>query len=195
VEIRHMQRTEVLEAEEFFSEGQKGSSAMPHKRNPVLSENLTGLSRMVRAYVTPALENVVLWHERDISHSSAERMMAPDATVTLDFALVRLAGLIDKLLVYPANMQKNLDRLGGLVHSQRVLLALTQKGASREDAYKLVQRNAMPVWRGEGDFLQLLKKDAEVKKYLRDAEIEEQFDLGYHLKHVDTIFKRVFGES
>ena len=194
-EIRHMQRTEVLEAEEFFSEGQKGSSAMPHKRNPVLSENLTGLSRMVRAYVTPALENVVLWHERDISHSSAERMMGPDATVTLDFALVRLAGLIDKLLVYPANMQKNLDRLGGLVHSQRVLLALTQKGASREDAYKLVQRNAMPVWRGEGDFLQLLKKDAEVKKYLSDAEIEEQFDLGYHLKHVDTIFKRVFGES
>ncbi|MGX1165107.1 adenylosuccinate lyase [Bradyrhizobium sp. DASA03005] len=195
VEIRHMQRTEVLEAEEFFSEGQKGSSAMPHKRNPVLSENLTGLSRMVRAYVTPALENVVLWHERDISHSSAERMMGPDATVTLDFALVRLAGLIDKLLVYPANMQKNLDRLGGLVHSQRVLLALTQKGASREDAYKLVQRNAMPVWRGEGDFLQLLKKDSEVKKYLTDAEIEEQFDLGYHLKHVDTIFKRVFGEA
>jgi adenylosuccinate lyase len=195
VEIRHLQRTEVLEAEEFFSEGQKGSSAMPHKRNPVLSENLTGLSRMVRAYVTPALENVVLWHERDISHSSAERMIGPDATVTLDFALVRLAGLIDKLLVYPANMQKNLDRLGGLVHSQRVLLALTQKGASREDAYKLVQRNAMPVWRGEGDFLQLLKKDAEVKKYLSDAEIEEQFDLGYHLKHVDTIFKRVFGES
>ncbi|MEY9111058.1 adenylosuccinate lyase [Bradyrhizobium yuanmingense] len=195
VEIRHMQRTEVLEAEEFFSEGQKGSSAMPHKRNPVLSENLTGLSRMVRAYVTPALENVVLWHERDISHSSAERMMGPDATVTLDFALVRLAGLIDKLLVYPANMQKNLDRLGGLVHSQRVLLALTQKGASREDAYKLVQRNAMPVWRGEGDFLQLLKKDSEVKTYLTDAEIEEQFDLGYHLKHVDTIFKRVFGEA
>ncbi|MFK4506293.1 adenylosuccinate lyase [Bradyrhizobium daqingense] len=195
VEIRHMQRTEVLEAEEFFSEGQKGSSAMPHKRNPVLSENLTGLSRMVRAYVTPALENVVLWHERDISHSSAERMMGPDATVTLDFALVRLAGLIDKLLVYPANMQKNLDRLGGLVHSQRVLLALTQKGASREDSYKLVQRNAMPVWRGEGDFLQLLKNDAEVKKYLSDAEIEEQFDLGYHLKHVDTIFKRVFGEN
>ena len=195
VEIRHMQRTEVLEAEEFFSEGQKGSSAMPHKRNPVLSENLTGLSRMVRAYVTPALENVVLWHERDISHSSAERMMGPDATVTLDFALVRLAGLIEKLLVYPANMQKNLDRLGGLVHSQRVLLALTQKGASREDAYKLVQRNAMPVWRGKGDFLQLLKKDTEVRKYLSDAEIEEQFDLGYHLKHVDTIFRRVFGES
>jgi adenylosuccinate lyase len=194
-EIRHLQRTEVLEAEEFFSEGQKGSSAMPHKRNPVLSENLTGLSRMVRAYVTPAMENVVLWHERDISHSSAERMIAPDATVTLDFALNRLAGLIDNLLIYPANMQKNLDRLGGLVHSQRLLIALTQKGASREDAYKLVQRNAMPVWRGEGDFQALLKKDTEVKKYLTDAEISEQFDLGYHFKHVDTIFKRVFGES
>jgi adenylosuccinate lyase len=193
VEIRHLQRTEVLEAEEFFSEGQKGSSAMPHKRNPVLSENLSGLSRMVRAYAVPALENVVLWHERDISHSSAERMMGPDATVTLDFALVRLAGLIEKLLVYPQNMQRNLDRLGGLVHSQRVLIALTQKGASREDAYKLVQRNAMPVWRGEGDFLTLLKKDPDVKKYLSDAELEEQFDLGYHLKHVDTIFKRVFG--
>ncbi|HVX77710.1 MAG TPA: adenylosuccinate lyase [Bradyrhizobium sp.] len=194
-EIRHMQRTEVLEAEEFFSEGQKGSSAMPHKRNPVLSENLTGLSRMVRAYVTPALENVVLWHERDISHSSAERMIGPDATVTLDFALNRLAGLIDKLLVYPENMQRNLDRLGGLVHSQRLLIALTQKGASREDAYKYVQRNAMPVWRGEGDFLTLLKKDPDVKRYLSDAEIEEQFDLGYHLKHVDTIFRRVFGEA
>jgi adenylosuccinate lyase len=194
-EIRHLQRTEVLEAEEFFSEGQKGSSAMPHKRNPVLSENLTGLSRMVRAYVTPAMENVVLWHERDISHSSAERMIGPDATVTLDFALNRLAGLIDKLLIYPENMQKNLDRLGGLVHSQRLLIALTQKGASREDAYKLVQRNAMPVWRGEGDFQMLLKKDPEVRKYLSDAEISEQFDLGYHLKHVDTIFKRVFGES
>jgi adenylosuccinate lyase len=192
-EIRHMQRTEVLEAEEFFSEGQKGSSAMPHKRNPVLSENLTGLARVVRAYVTPAMENVVLWHERDISHSSAERMIGPDATVTLDFALNRLAGLIDKLLVYPENMQRNLDRLGGLVHSQRLLIALTQKGASREDAYKFVQRNAMPVWRGEGDFLTLLKQDADVKKYLSDAEIEEQFDLGYHLKHVDTIFKRVFG--
>ncbi|MDB5607529.1 MAG: purB [Bradyrhizobium sp.] len=194
-EIRHMQRTEVLEAEEFFSEGQKGSSAMPHKRNPVLSENLTGLSRMVRAYVTPALENVVLWHERDISHSSAERMIGPDATVTLDFALNRLAGLIDKLLIYPANMMRNLDRLGGLVHSQRLLIALTQKGASREDAYKLVQRNAMPVWRGEGDFKTLLKNDAEVKKYLTDADIDEQFDLGYHFKHVDTIFKRVFGAS
>jgi len=194
-EIRHLQRTEVLEAEEFFSEGQKGSSAMPHKRNPVLSENLTGLARMVRAYVTPALENVVLWHERDISHSSVERMIGPDATVTLDFALNRLAGLIEKLLIYPANMQKNLDRLGGLVHSQRLLIALTQKGASREDAYRLVQRNAMPVWRGEGDFLTLLKNDADVKRYLSDAEIEEQFDLGYHLKHVDTIFRRVFGEG
>jgi adenylosuccinate lyase len=194
-EIRHLQRTEVSEAEEFFSEGQKGSSSMPHKRNPVLSENLTGLSRMVRAYVTPAMENVVLWHERDISHSSAERMIAPDATVTLDFALNRLAGLIEKLLVYPANMQKNLDRLGGLVHSQRLLTALTQKGASREDAYKFVQRNAMPVWRGEGDFLTLLKKDPDVKKYLTDAEIAEQFDLGYHFKHVDTIFQRVFGKS
>jgi adenylosuccinate lyase len=194
-EIRHLQRTEVLEAEEFFSEGQKGSSSMPHKRNPVLSENLTGLSRMVRAYVTPAMENVVLWHERDISHSSAERMIAPDATVTLDFALNRLAGLIDKLLVYPENMLKNMDRLGGLIHSQRILTALTQKGASREDAYKLVQRNAMPVWRGEGDFQTLLKKDPEVKKYLSDKEIAEQFDLGYHLKHVDTIFRRVFGEA
>ncbi|MGC2083462.1 MAG: adenylosuccinate lyase [Bradyrhizobium sp.] len=194
-EVRHMQRTEVLEAEEFFSEGQKGSSAMPHKRNPVLSENLTGLARMVRGYVTPAMENVVLWHERDISHSSVERMIGPDATVTLDFALVRLAGLIEKLLVYPANMEKNLDRLGGLVHSQRLLIALTQKGASREDSYKLVQRNAMPVWRGEGDFKTLLKQDAEVKKYLTDAEIDEQFDLAYHLKHVDTIFKRVFGEG
>ncbi|CCD84657.1 Adenylosuccinate lyase (Adenylosuccinase) (ASL) [Bradyrhizobium sp. ORS 285] len=194
-EVRHLQRTEVLEAEEFFSEGQKGSSAMPHKRNPVLSENLTGLARMVRAYVTPAMENVVLWHERDISHSSVERMIGPDATVTLDFALVRLAGLIEKLLVYPANMAKNLDKLGGLVHSQRLLIALTQKGASREDSYKLVQRNAMPVWRGEGDFRTLLKADADVKKYLTDAEIDEQFDLGYHLKHVDTIFKRVFGEG
>jgi len=192
-EVRHMQRTEVLEAEEFFSEGQKGSSAMPHKRNPVLTENITGLARMVRAYVTPAMENVVLWHERDISHSSAERMFGPDATVTLDFALNRMAGVIEKLLIYPANMQKNLDRLGGLVHSQRLLIALTQKGASREDAYKLVQRNAMPVWRGEGEFMTLLKADKDVTKYLSDAEIEEQFDLGYHFKHVDTIFGRVFG--
>ncbi|OPH82671.1 adenylosuccinate lyase [Nitrobacter vulgaris] len=195
IEIRHLQRTEVLEAEEFFSEGQKGSSAMPHKRNPVLTENITGLARMVRGYVTPALENVALWHERDISHSSAERMIGPDATVTLDFALNRLASVIDKLLIYPATMQKNLDRLGGLVHSQRVLIALTQKGASREDAYKLVQRNAMPVWRGEGDFQALLKNDADVTKYLTAAEIAEQFDLNYHLKHVDTIFKRVFGSA
>ena len=194
-EIRHLQRTEVLEAEEFFSEGQKGSSAMPHKRNPVLTENLTGLARMVRAYVTPALENVALWHERDISHSSVERMIGPDATVTLDFALARLTQVVDKLLIYPANMQKNLDRLGGLVHSQRVLLALTQKGVSREDAYRLVQRNAMPVWRGEGDFLTLLKNDPDVKKALTDAEIEEKFDLGYHFKHVDTIFDRVFGKT
>src|ERR1700723_2399815 len=191
-EIRHMQRTEVLEAEEYFSEGQKGSSAMPHKRNPVLSENLVGLARMVRAYVTPAMENVVLWHERDISHSSAERMIAPDATVTLDFALDRLAGVIERLIVYPDNMRKNLGLLGNLVHSQRVLLALTQKGASRDDAYKYVQRNAMPVWRGEGDFQALLKKDPDVKKYLSDAEIEANFDFGYHFKNFDTIFKRVF---
>ena len=195
IEIRHLQRTEVLEAEEFFSEGQKGSSAMPHKRNPVLTENLTGLARLVRGMVTPALENVALWHERDISHSSVERMIGPDATVTLDFALARLTNVIDKLLVYPHNMQKNLDLLGGLVHSQRVLLALTQKGASREDAYSMVQRNAMPVWRGEGDFLALLKKDPDVKKLMTDAELEEKFDLGYHLKHVDTIFSRVFGAS
>jgi adenylosuccinate lyase len=192
-EVRHMQRTEVLEAEEFFSEGQKGSSAMPHKRNPVLTENLTGLARLVRGMAVPAMENVALWHERDISHSSVERMIGPDATITLDFALARLTGVIDKLIVYPENMQKNLDRLGGLIHSQRVLLALTQKGISREDSYKFVQRNAMPVWRGEGDFLTLLKKDADVSKALSDKELEELFDLGYHLKHVDTIFKRVFG--
>jgi adenylosuccinate lyase len=194
-EIRHLQRTEVLEAEEYFSPGQKGSSSMPHKRNPVLSENLTGLARMVRAYVTPALENVALWHERDISHSSVERMIGPDATVTLDFALNRLAGLIDRLVVYPENMQKNLDRLGGLIHSQRVLLALTQKGAPREDAYRLVQWNAMKVWQGGGDFLRLLKADPEVRKYLSEAELAANFDLGYHLKGVDTIFKRVFGEG
>ncbi len=195
-EIRHLQRTEVLEAEEFFSEGQKGSSAMPHKRNPVLSENLTGLARVVRGYVTPALENVALWHERDISHSSVERMIGPDATVTLDFALGRLAGLIDKLLVYPANMQRNLDRLGGLVHSQRVLIALTQKGAAREDAYRMVQRNAMKVWRGEAsDFLALLKADPDVRKHLSEAELTANFDLGYHLKEVDTIFQRVFGAA
>jgi adenylosuccinate lyase len=194
-EIRHLQRTEVLEAEEYFSEGQKGSSAMPHKRNPVLSENLTGLARMVRAYVTPALENVALWHERDISHSSVERMIGPDATVTLDFALARLAGVIDKLVVYPQAMQRNLDRLGGLVHSQRVLIALTQKGVAREEAYRLVQRSAMKVWRGEGDFLMFLKADPEVTAHLSDAELAEKFDLGYHLKHVDTIFARVFGEA
>jgi adenylosuccinate lyase len=194
-EIRHLQRTEVLEAEEYFSEGQKGSSAMPHKRNPVLTENLTGLARLVRGMTIPAMENVALWHERDISHSSVERMIGPDATVTLDFALVRLTGVIDRLVVYPATMQKNLDRLGGLVHSQRVLLALTQKGVSREDAYRLVQRNAMPVWRGEGEFLALLKADPEVRAALSEAELEEKFDLGYHLKHVDTIFRRVFGEA
>ena len=194
-EIRHLQRSEVLEAEEYFSPGQKGSSAMPHKRNPVLTENLTGLARMVRAFAMPAMENVALWHERDISHSSVERMIGPDATVTLDFALARLTGVIDKLVVYPENMQKNLDRLGGLVHSQRVMLALTQKGVSREDSYRLVQRNAMPVWRGEDDFLTLLKADPEVTAALTHAEIEEKFDLGYHLKHVDTIFKRVFGTA
>ena len=195
IEVRHLQRTEVLEAEEYFSEGQKGSSAMPHKRNPVLTENLTGLARMVRSYALPAMENVALWHERDISHSSVERMIGPDATVTLDFALARLTGVVEKLLVYPENMQKNLDRLGGLVHSQRVLLALTQKGVSREDSYRLVQRNAMPVWRGEGDFLSLLKADQEVKAALSDRELEELFDLGYHLKHVDTVFARVFGAA
>jgi adenylosuccinate lyase len=194
-EIRHLQRTEVLEAEEFFSAGQKGSSAMPHKRNPVLSENLTGLARMVRAYVTPALEDVALWHERDISHSSVERMIGPDGTVTLDFALARLTGVIDKLLVYPENMRRNLDRLGGLIHSQRVMIALTQKGITREDAYRLVQRNAMRVWRGEGDFLTFLKADPEVRAKLSDAEIEENFDLDYHLKHVDAIFSRVFGSA
>jgi adenylosuccinate lyase len=194
-EIRHLQRSEVLEAEEYFSPGQKGSSAMPHKRNPVLTENLTGLARIVRAAVTPALENVALWHERDISHSSVERMFAPDATVTLDFALARLTNVIDKLVVYPENMQKNLDRLGGLVHSQRVLLALTQKGVSREDAYRLVQRNAMPVWRGEGDFKSLLNADADVAAKLSAKEIDDLFDLGYHFKHVDTIFRRVFGTA
>jgi adenylosuccinate lyase len=195
IEIRHLQRSEVLEAEEHFSEGQKGSSAMPHKRNPVLTENLTGLARMVRAYALPAMENVALWHERDISHSSVERMIGPDATVTLDFALARLTSVVDKLVVYPENMRGNLDRLGGLVHSQRVMLALTQKGVSREDAYRLVQRNAMPVWRGEGDFLSLLNADPEVTAVLSEAEIEACFDLGYHFKHVDTIFRRVFGVS
>ena len=194
-EVRHLQRTEVLEAEEFFSEGQKGSSAMPHKRNPVLSENLTGLARTVRAYVTPALEDVALWHERDISHSSVERVIGPDATTILDFALARLAGLIDKLVVYPGNMQKNLERLGGLIHSQRVMIALTQKGVAREDAYAIVQRNAMRVWRGKGDFLSLLAADKDVRKHLSAAELEQNFDLGYHFKHVDTIFERVFGKA
>ena len=195
IEIRHLQRTEVLEAEEFFSPGQKGSSAMPHKRNPVLTENVTGLARLVRGYALPAMENVALWHERDISHSSVERMIGPDATVTLDFALNRLAGVVDKLVVYPERMQANLDRLGGLVHSQRLLIALTKKGVSREDAYRLVQRNAMPVWQGKGDFLSLLKADKDVRKALSAKEIEENFDLRYHMKHVNTIFKRVFGKS
>ena len=195
-EVRHLQRTEVLEAEEYFSPGQKGSSAMPHKRNPVLTENLTGLARMVRGYVTPALENVALWHERDISHSSVERYIGPDATITLDFALARLTGVVDKLLVYPERMQKNLDRMGGLVHSQRVLLALTQAGVSREDAYRLVQRNAMRVWESDGglSLLELLKADPEVAAALSAEEIADKFDLGYHFKHVDTIFARVFGE-
>ncbi len=191
-EIRHLQRTEVLEVEEYFAPGQKGSSAMPHKRNPVLTENLTGLARLVRSAVTPAMENVALWHERDISHSSVERGIGPDATVHLDFALKRLAGVIDKLLVYPENMQKNLDRLGGLIHSQRILLALTQKGMSREDSYSAVQRNAMPVWRGEGNFLDLLKADKEVSAVMKPVELEALFDLGYHTKHVETIFSRVF---
>jgi adenylosuccinate lyase len=194
-EIRHLQRTEVLEAEEYFSPGQKGSSAMPHKRNPVLTENLTGLARMVRGYVTPALENVALWHERDISHSSVERFIGPDATITLDFALARLTGVIDKLVVYPERMQKNLDRMGGLVHSQRVLLALTQAGLSREDSYALVQRNAMKVWESDGELslLDLLKADPEVSQSLSAEQLDDLFDLGYHLKHVDTIFDRVFG--
>ncbi|WP_022687727.1 adenylosuccinate lyase [Sphingomonas phyllosphaerae] len=194
-EVRHLQRTEVLEAEEYFSPGQKGSSAMPHKRNPVLTENLTGLARMVRGYVTPALENVALWHERDISHSSVERYIGPDATITLDFALARLTGVVDKLLVYPERMQKNLDRMGGLVHSQRVLLALTQAGLTREDAYRLVQRNAMKVWESDGtlSLQELLKADPEVANALSATEIDEKFDLAYHYRHVDTIFDRVFG--
>ncbi len=194
-EIRHLQRTEVLEAEEYFSQGQKGSSAMPHKRNPVLTENLTGLARLVRGMAIPAMENVALWHERDISHSSVERNIGPDATVTLDFALHRLTGVVDKLVVYPENMQANLDRLGGLVHSQRVLLALTQAGMSREEAYSVVQRNAMPVWRGEGQFLDLLKQDADVGAHLNHAQLESLFDLGYHTKNVDLIFDRVFANS
>ncbi|MXO64392.1 adenylosuccinate lyase [Altericroceibacterium endophyticum] len=197
VEVRHLQRTEVLEAEEYFSPGQKGSSAMPHKRNPVLTENLTGLARMVRSYALPAMENVALWHERDISHSSVERFIGPDACITLDFALGRLTGVIDKLLVYPERMQKNMDRMGGLVHSQRVLLALTQNGVSREDAYRLVQRNAMKVWESDGalSLLELLKADAEVTAALSDEELEKRFDLEYHFKQVDTIFNRVFGAN
>ncbi len=195
VEIRHLQRTEVLEAEEYFSPGQKGSSAMPHKRNPVLTENLTGQARMIRSYAIPALENVALWHERDISHSSVERFIGPDATITLDFALARLTGVVDKLLVYPERMRKNLDRMGGLVHSQRVLLALTQAGLTRDDAYRLVQRNAMKVWESDGQLslLELLKADAEVSAALSAAELEEKFDLDYHFKAVDRIFERVFG--
>lgn len=195
-EIRHLQRTEVLEAEEYFSPGQKGSSAMPHKRNPVLTENLTGLARMVRGYVTPALENVALWHERDISHSSVERFIGPDATTTLDFALARLTGVIDRLVVYPGRMRSNLDRMGGLVHSQRVLLALTQAGLSREEAYSLVQRNAMKVWESDGELslLSLLKDDPDVTKRVSADELDRLFDLGYHLEQVDTIFGRVFGD-
>ncbi len=195
VEVRHLQRTEVLEAEEYFSPGQKGSSAMPHKRNPILTENLTGQARMIRGYAMPALENVALWHERDISHSSVERFIGPDATITLDFALARLTGVVEKLLIYPERMQKNLDAMGGLVHSQRVLLALTQAGVSREDAYRLVQRNAMKVWESNGamSLLDLLKGDEEVTAALSHAQLEEKFDLEYHFKQVDTIFARVFG--
>ena len=194
-EVRHLQRTEVLEAEEYFAPGQKGSSAMPHKRNPILTENLTGLARMVRGYVTPALENVALWHERDISHSSVERYIGPDATITLDFALGRLTGVIDKLLIYPDRMQKNLDRMGGLVHSQRVLLALTQAGISREDSYRIVQRNAMKVWESDGaeSLMELLKADPDVTAKMTATEIEDRFNLDYHFKHIDTIFDRVFG--
>ena len=194
-EIRHLQRTEVREAEEYFSPGQKGSSAMPHKRNPVLTENLTGLARVVRSAVVPFMENVALWHERDISHSSVERMLAPDATVALDFALARLTGVVDKLVVYPEQMRKNLDSLGGLVNSQRVLLALTQAGLSREDAYAAVQRNAMPAWRGEGDFLTLLKNDAAIAGQVSHAQLEAMFDDAHHTRQVDTIFRRVFGEA
>ncbi len=192
-EVRHMQRTEVLEAEEFFSKGQKGSSAMPHKRNPVLSENLTGLARVVRMAVVPALENVTMWHERDIAHSSVERNIGPDSTITLDFALARLTMVIDKLVIYPDNMIANMNKFRGLVHSQRVLLALTQKGVSREDSYRLVQRNAMKVWEEGADFLTELKGDSEVTAVMSNAELEDKFDLGYHTKHVDTIFNRVFG--
>ena len=195
VEIRHLQRTEVLEAEEFFSPGQKGSSAMPHKRNPVLTENLTGLARLVRMSVVPAMENVALWHERDISHSSVERAIGPDTTITLDFALNRLAGVVEKLVIYPDNMLKNMNKFRGLVHSQRVLLALTQAGVSREDSYRLVQRNAMRVWEEGKDFLEELLADEEVRAALPEEKIREKFDLGYHTKHVDTIFTRVFGNA
>ena len=194
-EIRHLQRTEVREAEECFAKRQKGSSAMPHKRNPVLTENLTGLARLVRAAVAPAMENVALWHERDISHSSVERLIGPDTTVTLDFALIRLAGVIENLVVYPEAMQTNIERLGGLVFSQRVLLALTQSGMSREDAYKVVQRNAMPVWEESADFLELLKADAEVTEFLDAAALEGLFDMAHHARHVETVFKRVFGKG
>ena len=194
-EIRHLQRTELREAEEYFAPGQKGSSAMPHKRNPVLTENITGLARLIRGAVVPALENVALWHERDISHSSVERVIAPDTTIALDFALTRLADVVDKLVVYPAAMRANLDRLGGLVHSQRVLLALTQAGMSRENAYRAVQRNAMPVWEGKGRFLDLLKADKDIAKHLAPAKLEALFDDAYHTKHVETIFARVFGDE
>ena len=194
VEVRHLQRTEVREAEEFFSEGQKGSSSMPHKRNPVLTENITGLARLVRGHVIPALENVALWHERDISHSSVERVIGPDSTIGLDFALARMTNVIDKLIVYPENMQSNLDKLGGLIHSQRVLLELTQKGMTREESYAAVQRNAMPVWLEGKDFRNLLKADSAIEKYLNHNEIDELFDMSFHMKHIDTIFSRVFGE-
>ena len=194
VEVRHLQRTEVREAEEFFSEGQKGSSSMPHKRNPVLTENITGLARLVRGHVIPALENVALWHERDISHSSVERVIGPDSTIGLDFALARMTNVIDKLIVYPENMQSNLDKLGGLIHSQRVLLELTQKGMTREESYAAVQRNAMPVWLEGKDFRNLLKADSAIEKYLSHSEIDDLFEMSFHMKHIDTIFYRVFGE-
>jgi adenylosuccinate lyase len=194
IEVRHLQRTEVREAEEFFSEGQKGSSSMPHKRNPVLTENITGLARLVRGHVIPALENVALWHERDISHSSVERVIGPDSTIGLDFALARMTNVIDKLIVYPENMQSNLDKLGGLIHSQRVLLELTQKGMTREESYAAVQRNAMPVWLEGKDFRNLLKADSAIEKYLNHKEIDDLFDMSFHMKHIDTIFSRVFDE-
>ena len=194
VEVRHLQRTEVREAEEFFSEGQKGSSSMPHKRNPVLTENITGLARLVRGHVIPALENVALWHERDISHSSVERVIGPDSTIGLDFALARMTNVIDKLIVYPENMQFNLDKLGGLIHSQRVLLELTQKGMTREESYAAVQRNAMPVWLEGKDFRNLLKADSAIEKYLSHSEIDDLFEMSFHMKHIDTIFLRVFGD-